>query len=92
MEFLSVILGDQRDMNEVIDLIKKLKKMIKEEEDEEIVSCLPLVLSASKKLSIESQKQWENSDMRSKNVKIKGELVSSEKTIHKMNSPIEDII
>ena len=70
MEFLSVILGDQRDMSEVIGRIKKLRKMIKEEEeDEEIVSCLPLVLSASKKLSIESQKQWENSDMRSKNLK-----------------------
>ena len=77
VEFLSVIFGDQRDMSEVIDLIKKLKKMIKEEEDEEIVSCLPLVLSASKKLSIESPKQWGNSDMRSKNVKINGELVSS---------------
>ena len=73
-------------------MIKKLKKMIKEEEGEEIVSYLPLVLSASKKLSIESQKQWENSDMRSKNVKIKGELVSSENTIHKRNPPIEDIV
>ena len=62
VEFLSVILGDQRDMSEVIDLIKKLKKMIKEEEDEEIVSYLPLVLSASKKLSMESPKQWENSE------------------------------
>ena len=93
VEFLSVILGDQRDMSEFIGLIQKLRKLIKEEEeDEEIVSCLPLVLSASKKLSIESPKQWGNSDMRSKNVKIKGELVSSEKTIHKMNSPIEDII
>ena len=77
VEFLSVILGDQRDMSEVIDLIQKLRKIIKEEEVEEIVSYLPLVLSASKKLSIESPKQWGNSDMRSKNVKINGELVSS---------------
>ena len=54
VEFLSVILGDQRDMIKVIGLIQKLRKMIKEEEGEEIVSCLPLVLSASKKLSIKS--------------------------------------
>ena len=70
----------------------KVEKKIKGEEDGEIVSNFFLVLSAKKKLSIESPKQWENSKLRSKGENIKGELVSSrEDNQYKKNSPLEDI-
>ena len=60
VEFLSVS-GDQRDMSEVIGLMKKLKKKIKEEEeDEKIVSCLLVTKSVEIQtwlISYEQQKR-----------------------------------